>query len=153
MNLLQAGRLRFLERTIQSVDRLGSALGRESKSPKHLALGHYGEEAAYFFLRRHGFVVVARRWKSSKLRGDLDLVAWEGETLCFVEVKTRGSRNFAAAEAAIDDDKMQMLRRMARQYLHSLSHPPQDTRFDVVSVYVENRTNDTEIIRGAFDWY
>ncbi|MDT7811387.1 MAG: putative endonuclease, partial [Acidobacteriaceae bacterium] len=80
-------------------DRLG--IGRAA----HLELGRRGEEAAFFYLRRHGYIVVARDWRSGKARGDLDLVAWEGDTLCFIEVKTRGSRNVATAESAVDHDK------------------------------------------------
>jgi putative endonuclease len=95
--------------------------------------------------------VVARGWRSAKVRGDLDLVAWEDTTLCFIEVKTRTSRSFATAEAAVDEDKIRMLRRMARQYLHVLPVVPDQVRFDVLSIYYEAQES-FELIRGAFDW-
>ena len=63
-----------------------------------MMLGDRGEEAAYFHLRKKGCMVVARRWRSSRQPGDLDLVCWEGDTLCFVEVKTRSRFDVATAE-------------------------------------------------------
>src|SRR5271154_103436 len=107
--------LRLLEQFAHVSDGLASRFRRQQ--PAHLELGRRGEEAAYFYLRRLGYVVVARGWRTAKVRGDLDLVAWEGVTLCFIEVKTRSSRNVATAESAVDEDKTRVLRRMARQYL------------------------------------
>jgi putative endonuclease len=128
-------------------DRLG--IGRAA----HLELGRRGEEAAFFYLRRRGYIVVARDWRSGKVRGDLDLVAWEGETLCFIEVKTRGSRNVATAESAVDHDKARVLRRIARHYLLALPDTPDQVRFDVLSIYYEaQKAADIQLFRGAFDW-
>src|SRR5437868_6338146 len=55
----------------------------------HLETGLLGERAALFELGRRGYLVVARRWISIRHRGDLDLIAWQGDCLCFIEVKTR----------------------------------------------------------------
>ena len=54
---------------------------------------HDGEDAAFYYLRRKGYTVVARRWSSGDVPGDVDLIAWEGPMLCFVEVKTRTARD------------------------------------------------------------
>jgi putative endonuclease len=144
--------LRLLEEFVHASDGLAVRLRR--RRPAHLELGRRGEEAAYFYLRRRGYTIVARGWRSAKLRGDLDLVAWEDDTLCFIEVKTRTSRNVATAESAVDDDKTRMLRRMARQYLHALPVAPGQVRFDVLSIYFEaQKPADYQHFRGAFDWY
>ncbi len=143
--------LRLLEGFVHASDSLAVRLGRGSTRPAHLEIGRRGEEAAFFYLRRLGYIVVARGWRCGKVRGDLDLVAWEDKTLCFVEVKTRSSRNFATAEAAVDQDKIRMLRRMARQYLHGMPIVPDQVRFDVLSIYYEGQES-FELIRGAFDW-
>ena len=96
---------------------------------------------------------MARGWRSAKVRGDLDLVAWENQTLCFIEVKTRTSRNVATAESAVDDDKTRVLRRMARQYLQALPDTPELVRFDVLSIYYqEHQTADFELFPNAFHW-
>jgi putative endonuclease len=143
--------LRLLEEFVHASDYLSDRLGIGRAA--HLELGRRGEEAAFFYLRRRGYIVVARDWRSGKARGDLDLVAWEGETLCFIEVKTRGSRNVATAESAVDHDKVRVLRRIARQYLLALPDTPDQVRFDVLSIYYEaQKAADIHLFRGAFDW-
>ncbi len=143
--------LPMLEKFVHASDSLAARLSRRPARPEHLELGRKGEEAAYFYLRRLGYTVVARGWRSGKVRGDLDLVAWESDTLCFVEVKTRSSHMVATAEAAVDDDKMRALRRMARQYLRAMPLAPDRVRFDVLSIYFEAETT-FELFRGAFAW-
>src|ERR1700677_316149 len=143
--------LRLLEEFVHASDYLAARLRRGSALPAHLETGRRGEEAAFFYLRRRGYIVVARGWRSGKVRGDLDLVAWEDTTLCFIEVKTRTSRSFATAEAAVDEDKIRMLRRMARQYLQAMPIVPDQVRFDVMSIYYEAQES-FELIRRAFEW-
>jgi putative endonuclease len=145
--------LRLIETFVHASDSLAVRLKRRSTSPAHLELGRRGEEAAFFYLRRHGYTVVARDWRSGKARGDLDLVAWENNTLCFIEVKTRSSRNVATAESAIDEDKVRLLRRLARQYLLALPVEPDHVRFDVVSIYYgAEEKAEMELFRDAFGW-
>ena len=128
-------------------------IGSQS-TPAHLLTGLRGERAALFELRRRGYAVVAHRWTSSRMRGDVDLIAWDGEWLCFVEVKTRTARGMTPAESAVDDDKRTMLRQLARLYLRGFPDAEQRTipvRFDVVSVYPGDET-EFEIFKGAFAW-
>jgi putative endonuclease len=143
--------LRLLEEFVHVSDYLTARFGIGRAA--HLELGRRGEEAAFFYLRRRGYTVVARDWRSGKVRGDLDLVAWEGDTLCFIEVKTRTSRNVATAESAVDHDKARVLRRIARQYLLAVPDTPDRVRFDVLSIYYEaQKAADIQLFRGAFDW-
>jgi putative endonuclease len=102
--------------------------------------GQRGEREAYFFVRKQGYTVVARRWRHALLDGEIDLIAWEGDTLCMVEVKTRGSRTPFAAEFSIDKGKAAATRRMADAYVRQLPFRAGETptiavRFDAVSVY------------------
>ena len=143
-------RLRWLELFVGGLDRL--AARRRSEAP-HLATGRRGERAAFFYLRRLGFVVTAQRWRTGKVRGDLDLVAWENDVLCFVEVKTRTTRAVAPAEAAVDAEKKRMLRRMAHYYVRQLPTRDVPVRFDILSIYFEaGKSADFELFRGAFGW-
>ena len=123
--------------------------------PRHLETGRIGEEAAFFHLRAIGFIVIAKGWTSGKAPGDLDLVAWEGDTLCFVEVKTRTGRDFATAESAVDRGKRRSLRRLAGHYLRQLPEGT-PTRFDILSVYFEPEVRRKkpvfELFRNAFGW-
>jgi putative endonuclease len=108
-----------------------------SRLPPHQHTGRRGEEAAYFYLRSLGYVVVARNYRSSRRRGEIDLIAWDKDVLCFIEVKTRSSRDIKPAEAAVDRGKQRELHGMAGEYLRHLS-PSCQWRFDVLSVYFDH---------------
>ena len=122
--------------------------------PEHLRTGLDGERAAYFYLRRQGYTVVARRWSTGEVPGDIDLIAWLGALLCIVEVKTRTAHDMAAAEVAVDDHKRRTLRRLARHYLRQLPQPEAPSvRFDVLSVYLlPGRKREFVHFEGAFGW-
>jgi putative endonuclease len=125
-------------------------LNSAPKLPPHLQVGLRGEFEALFYLRRLGFIVIERRWRSPELNGDLDLIAWEGETLAIVEVKTRSTRDMTPAALAVDEAKCRMLRRMAQSYLRTLPHQQRDAlvlRFDIVSVYLNTGSAECELIR------
>ena len=140
----------FQARVLRRLDRLGR------RRAAHLATGAAGEREALFYLRRMGYTVVARRWRSPKLWGDVDLIGWDGEWLCFIEVKARTGRDQAdPAESAVDEDKRRMLRKMARAYLRRFPKGLRDevpVRFDVMSVYLQPSGNEFELYRGAFGW-
>jgi len=144
----------LLRSTIHALDRLTASLGRTPNLAPHLIAGARGEDEAYFYLRKLGFTMVARDYRSPRRRGDIDLIAWEKETLCFIEVKTRSRRNFMPAEAAVDDEKRATLSALAREYLRQYAHAQAKTpsfRFDVNSIYLEsNDTADVTLFRNAF---
>lgn len=140
---------------LRRMDALAVKLGRAPRTPSHLATGLRGEREALFELRKMGYTVVARRWKSTKLRGDVDLIGWEGNCLCFIEVKTRTERGAVPAMFAVDADKQQMLHKMARAYLHNFPEKHRreiSVRFDVVSVYLQPSGTEFEVLKGAFGW-
>jgi putative endonuclease len=147
MPLLSRGRLRLFESLVDAAAR------RRTKRAAHLETGERGERAAFFHLRRMGYTIVARGWRSGRAPGDLDLIAWEGDTVCFVEVKTRTTRDVAAAEYAVDEHKRRTLRRLARHYLRQLPDSKAPTRFDILSIYFEaEKAAEFELFRGAFGW-
>ncbi len=144
-------RLSIFERTTVWLDRQAVRKGLHARETAHLITGLRGEDAAYFYLRRLGYIVVARRWRSPRLRGDIDLVGWDGDSLCFIEVKTRSSRHFRPAEVAVDNEKRKTLARMAQEYITRMENFGQiSVRFDVVSVYFTQRGPEFEVFRGAF---
>ena len=139
---------------LRQLEVLGARMGR--RGPEHLAVGLRGEREALFHLRKLRYTVVARRWRTAKLRGDADLIGWDGAWLCFVEVKTRTGRDaMAPAESAVDEDKRVMLRRLARAYVRGFPEKLRrevPVRFDVVSVYLQPTGSEFELYRGAFGW-
>jgi putative endonuclease len=154
MGRIAKARIALLERVLESLDGMARRRGRAANDPAHLATGLAGEDAAFFYLRRKGCTVVARRWASGDIPGDLDLIAWDGPLLCFVEVKTRTAHDMTPAEAAVDTHKRTILRRLARRYLRQLPQAiaPQ-ARFDVISVYlVPGAKPEFVHFEGAFGW-
>ncbi|HTB97507.1 MAG TPA: YraN family protein [Terracidiphilus sp.] len=145
-------RLALLERSLRVLDRIAQRRGRAADLPAHLVTGLEGEDAAFFYLRRKGYTVVARRWSSGDIPGDIDLIAWDGPMLCFVEVKTRTARDLTPAETAVDSHKRATLRRLARRYVRQLPQPePPPWRFDVLSVYlVPGNEREFTHFEGAF---
>jgi len=151
MESLRVMRVRCFERTLASLSWIARKRGRES-GPAHLTVGIEGEDAVFFYLRRKGYIIVARRWSSGDVPGDVDLIAWDGPVLCFVEVKTRTARDMTPAETAVDDHKRNVLRRLARRYVRQLPQKALPAlRFDVVSVYaVPGQEREFLHFEGAF---
>jgi len=97
----------------------------------HNDLGTWGEELAAVYLRSKGFVILESDWHSG--HRDIDLIAIEGDTLVFVEVKTRRNRNYGAPEESIDYEKLRHLRASMNQYVKS-RHVDRKVRLDVVTI-------------------
>lgn len=153
MGKLARARIDWLEQAVSRLDRIAKHRQR-STVPAHLLTGTEGEDAVFFYLRRKGYIVVARRWSSGDRPGDIDLIAWQGPTLCFVEVKTRTAQDMTPAEAAVDRHKRNVLRRLARSYIRQLPQPEAPAvRFDVISVYlVPGRERAFVHFESAFGW-
>src|SRR6201987_85369 len=85
------------------------------------ATGIRGETFAYWYLRRHGYTLVARNYTVPGIKCEIDLIGYDGRALAFVEVKTRSSRakTQSTPEDAVNADKRRNLARMARQFLRS----------------------------------
>jgi len=114
-----------------------------------LLLGKQGEDLACRELRRRGHAVLARRYRTRW--GEIDIVARDGDTLVFVEVKTRRSAGFGGPVAAVNFTKQRRLINMARSYLLGLSGPEPAYRFDVVGVTVAAGEQPVvEVIVNAF---
>ena len=148
-----APRARFRLRWLHRLERWALRAQSTETITEHLATGWRGELAAYFHLRRLGYIIVAQGWRSHIAPGDLDLVGWEGNRLCFVEVKTRGSEERATAESAVDEEKRRTLRWLARRYLRKAGVPEAAARFDVVTVnFRAGQEPEITLIRDAFGW-
>jgi putative endonuclease len=112
------------------------------------ALGRRGEDLAHRYLRKHGFIIVARNYRLSSGDAEADVIAWEGDTLVFVEVKSRETADFGPPERAIGEDKRTHLLRIAREYTRKTDTPWERIRFDVVSV-VLTKPPAIELYRDA----
>jgi putative endonuclease len=135
----------FITKTlIRSLDWLSDRLLASNATAPHLHVGRRGEEDAYFHLRRLGYVMVARNFRSPRCRGEIDLIGWDRDVLCFIEVKTRTTHDVKPAEAAVDWHKRREVAEVAREYRRRLS-PSCQWRFDIVSVYYAGNVSRPQI--------
>jgi putative endonuclease len=135
-------------------------------SAKHRArqTGIRGETYAYWYLRRQGYILIARNFTSPGIKGEIDMVGYDGQTLAFVEVKTRtvvepvqsshsSSRPAPLTpEEAVNWEKRRNLSRMARQFLRARHIETAPCRFDVLAI--ETRPGQKPVVRlhkGAFN--
>jgi putative endonuclease len=142
---------RLTHATLHALDWLAVKTLPPDAAPAHQITGRRGEEEAYFYLRRRGYIIIARNYRSPNHRGELDLVGWDRDVLCFIEVKTRTTRDVKSAEAAVDRDKQRDLSLVARDFIGQMPLPCQ-WRFDVLAVYCERAPArpSFELFQNAF---
>jgi len=112
-------------------------LARPKNTPEHLRRGKLGEKAARRHLRRLGLKFLLANFRSS--RGEIDLIFREGDSLVFVEVKSRSSEEWTRPAAAVNAVKRRRLSQAALDYLQLLDNPPVRVRFDIVEVLLADR--------------
>jgi len=118
-----------------------------SHDPRKIVQGRGGEEVAARHLEERGVVIVERNVRYRD--GEIDLVAREGTTLLFVEVKRRRTQEFGSPEEAVGPRKRARVIRAARRWLARAPRGAREVRFDVVAIQDEPPRVDW--IRGAFD--
>ena len=117
---------------------------------QHCALGRTGEDLACDELRRRGYAILDRRYRTRS--GELDIIARDGRTLVFVEVKTRGSSRFGTPLEAVTAAKRRQVVAMAADYLARRRPGAVTCRFDVAAVTFDGGGRPAvEIITHAFD--
>jgi len=132
-------------------------------SPKSQArrTGIRGETYAYWYLRRCGYTLIARNYTSPGMKGEIDMVGYDGSVLAFIEVKTRSISpapaddpahpNQPAPEDAVNYEKRRNLARMARQFLCSRRIELPTYRFDILAIEsAKGRRPDVRLSKGAF---
>ena len=129
-------------------DRLRHRIRRKRWSGD-LATGRRGEDLAHRFLRRQGYTVVARNYRSGSGAGEIDIVAFDKEDLVFVEVKTRASEEFGSPDRAVGPEKREHLERVARYYARQAGIEWGRARFDIVNVLL-TASPRIELLRDAF---
>src|SRR5689334_5807330 len=119
-----------------------------SKKSEHLERGALGEKLACRFLRRNGYKVLYRNFRGRR-GGEIDIVCRDGDTLVFVEVKTRGSEDFGRPIEAVDRHKQLRVSKGGLAWLRLLDNPDVTFRFDVVEVIMpENGEPHCELIQN-----
>ncbi len=120
-------------------------------------LGKYGENLAKEFLKNQGYKIVVtnfsirlgRSLSGRPITGEIDIIAYDQEILCFVEVKTR-STDFLAPEKAVDLAKQRQLSRVAKRYKEIFQLPYEPSRFDVVAILLTGPNADIRLEKDFF---
>ncbi|TVY08800.1 YraN family protein [Paenibacillus cremeus] len=124
-------------------------MNRSTLSKKQL--GALGEAAAEQYLRKLGYTIIGRNWRCRS--GEIDLIAEEGDTLIFVEVRTRSSSSqFGTPAESVDFRKQRQVTETAQVYLLQKKQYDRPIRFDVISVQTDSVgvVQTIEQIRSAF---
>ncbi len=119
-----------------------------ARSPNTRRLGLDEEEAAEDHLHQAGYVVVDRNVRSGPF--EIDRIAWDGTTLCFVEVRSRASERHGRPEETVDAKKQHRLVVAARCYLAKNFRRVPPVRFDVIAVVGRGNDREIRLIRDAF---
>jgi putative endonuclease len=118
-------------------------------SKQHLYLGKSGEENAVSFLKENGYKILARNYKT-KL-GEIDIIAVDKDTYCFIEVKTRHSDKFGLPSEAISSIKQRQISKAALNFLKENKLLDKKARFDVVSIIYQKDAPRLDLIKNAFE--
>jgi len=123
-------------------------------------VGQIGEELAARFLQKEGYRLVAANFKTpvgrnrrgAQVTGEVDLIALDADVLCFVEVKTRSSDEFASPLAAVDLRKQRQIIRAARMYRKIFRLQSIEVRYDVISIVLPQNSRPTiELFKNYFN--
>ncbi|MBS1809935.1 MAG: YraN family protein [Acidobacteria bacterium] len=124
-----------------------------------IELGAYGERLAIDHIKKQGYRIVATNYTAPLglsrngriITGEIDIIAYDADgILCFIEVKTRSSQEFAAPQTAVDRRKQRQIIRTSRIYRRVLQLGGEAFRFDVVSVLLASATPEVTILQSYF---
>ncbi len=131
----------------ESFSKEGSPEARSAKKLEARSTGVRGETYAYWYLRGQGYVFVAKNYTPRGIKGELDLVGYDGKTLAFVEVRTRTVKEDAAAlpELSVTKEKQHVVVRTAQRFLAERHVADCPCRFDVLAI--DNHPGHAPVVR------
>ena len=112
--------------------------------------GDWGEEYARRFLEQKGYSIIEAKYRGKY--GEVDIVAWDGDCLVFVEVKSRRSRAFGRPEESVTAAKQQKLVQSAQEYVQEKGYEDREWRIDVVGIEAGGARPRVQLIRNAVGW-
>ena len=125
-------------------------VARRRRWPSDKVLGARGEDIVHRWLQRQGMTVVARNFVPPGGKSEADLIAWDGEELVVIEVKTRSSIEFGPPERNVNTDKRKKMISAGEYYARRAEVPLDNVRFDVIGVLLADGPAVIEHFKGAF---
>ncbi|MCK9216573.1 MAG: YraN family protein [Firmicutes bacterium] len=119
---------------------------------KNKSLGIYGENLAIEFLENKGYKILAKNYRCKI--GEIDIIAADGDTLSFIEVKTRSSNQYGRPCEAVNYNKQIKIVKTALHYINRNNLTQWMSRFDIVEILIEtdDRINSINLIQNAFEY-
>ncbi len=111
--------------------------------------GAKAEKQAVAFLKKNGYKIIEKNYRT-KL-GEIDIIAKERDTLVFVEVKARKTKDFGNPKSAVTPKKMKKISMVALEYIKTIAYENKPARFDVVAICYADGREQIEIIKNAFE--
>src|SRR5262245_31205869 len=144
------------------IERIRASLRRRTGALRapHLRLGELGERMALNYLTKsidyrlvatNFRVPLGRGLRGQKLTAEIDVIAYDEDTLVFIEVKTRASDEFVQPERAVDLRKQRQIARAARRYRQLMKVYAEPYRYDVITILQGPEYSEAELLRGYFD--
>jgi putative endonuclease len=137
---LRGWRAALIDRADRWVESLPWRRGRSA--------GQQGEDSAARYLALHGYRIVHRNFRAP--RGEIDLIAMDGATLVFIEVKARADDSKGTPAAAVDERKQRRIRHAAEWYCARYRMQDRPVRFDVIAISGADRSRRIELLKDAF---
>jgi len=111
--------------------------------------GQQGESLAARYLKKHGYRILENNYRTPM--GEIDIIARDGDTLVFVEVKARRSGRYGPPQAAVTHRKQRRISMAALHYLKTTGRAQARARFDVVAISGSGKHPEIDIIKNAFE--
>lgn len=113
-------------------------------------IGKLGEDLAVDYLKSNGYNILQRNYRNRI--GEIDIIAYDGDVLCFIEVKTRKNENFGSGFYAISQSKQRKIAQTALTYIKAHNKLEGDFRFDAIAVMLgEGNNPEMSLIKNAFE--
>ncbi len=111
--------------------------------------GKAGEDNAIRVLKKNGYRIIERNYRCRY--GEIDIIARDGDTIVFVEVKTRSNSSFGPPKASVDHRKQRHIIKAATEYLARCGLMDRPARFDVVGIELKGQGYSAELVKNAFE--
>ncbi|MDQ2087202.1 YraN family protein [Herbivorax sp. ANBcel31] len=117
-------------------------------------VGSIGEEMAIDYLKKNNYKILEKNFRYKRL-GEIDIISWESDNICFIEVKTRSTLKYGLPRESVNFKKRENIRKLAQIYINRHNMHDKIIRFDVVEVYIEKHQDKIELkevklIKNAF---
>ncbi len=117
---------------------------------KNIQLGRRGEDLAYKFLKNKRYRILHRNYKTKM--GQIDIIGFDKDSVCFIEVKTRSSDKFGPPELSITASKERKLSQLALSFIKRYKLTDYPARFDVLSIIIDSKGQKSfKLIKDAFE--